>query len=126
MKLTSPIQTNVVVFKSDGAYRPFKPKRADGKPDEARMVAQIRRSAGYVPELSFVAEANGTVVGITANVKYSGIDPAEYQGFAFGFGMVITTVRLVSSKYLFATRCTSSFVTAATLSSRVLIRLGSL
>ncbi len=31
--LSSPIPTNVVVFKSDGAYRPFKPKRGDGKTD---------------------------------------------------------------------------------------------
>ncbi|MDQ3130011.1 MAG: hypothetical protein M3Q99_04525, partial [Acidobacteriota bacterium] len=31
--LNSPIPTNVVVFKSDGAYKPFKPKRADGKID---------------------------------------------------------------------------------------------
>ena len=30
MKLTSPIATNVIVFKSAGAYKPFKPKRADG------------------------------------------------------------------------------------------------
>jgi tetratricopeptide (TPR) repeat protein len=28
------IQTNVVVFKSDSAYRPFKPKLANGKPDD--------------------------------------------------------------------------------------------
>jgi tetratricopeptide (TPR) repeat protein len=34
MKLTSPIQTNVIVFKNDASYRPFKPKRADGKPDD--------------------------------------------------------------------------------------------
>jgi len=32
-KLDSPIPTNVVVFKSDSAYKPFKPKRADGKTD---------------------------------------------------------------------------------------------
>ena len=31
--LNSPIPTNVVVFKSDSAYRPFKPKRGDGKTD---------------------------------------------------------------------------------------------
>jgi len=30
---TSPIPTNVVVFKSDSSYKPFKPKRADGKID---------------------------------------------------------------------------------------------
>ena len=33
MNLTSPITTNVIVFKSDSAYKPFKPKRADGKTD---------------------------------------------------------------------------------------------
>lgn len=32
--LSSPIPTNVVVFKSDSAYNPFKPKRADGKTDK--------------------------------------------------------------------------------------------
>jgi len=31
--LNSPIPTNVVVFKSSSAYKPFKPKRADGKTD---------------------------------------------------------------------------------------------
>ena len=31
--LSSPIPTNVVVFKSDSAFKPFKPKRADGKTD---------------------------------------------------------------------------------------------
>ena len=31
--LTSPIATNVVVFKSDSSYKNFKPKRADGKID---------------------------------------------------------------------------------------------
>ncbi len=31
--LNSSIPTNVIVFKSDNAYKPFKPKRADGKTD---------------------------------------------------------------------------------------------
>jgi tetratricopeptide (TPR) repeat protein len=34
MNLTSSIPTNVVVFKSGSSYKPFKPKRADGKIDE--------------------------------------------------------------------------------------------
>lgn len=33
ISLTSPIATNVVVFKSDSSYKNFKPKRADGKVD---------------------------------------------------------------------------------------------
>lgn len=33
VKLSSSIPTNVVVFKNDGAYKNFKPKRADGKID---------------------------------------------------------------------------------------------
>lgn len=33
-RFSSYIPTNVVVFKSVSAYRPFKPKRADGKPDD--------------------------------------------------------------------------------------------
>lgn len=33
-KFNQTIQTNVVVFKNSSAYRPFKPKRADGKPDD--------------------------------------------------------------------------------------------
>jgi tetratricopeptide (TPR) repeat protein len=33
-KFNQTIQTNVVVFKSGAAYRPFKPKRGDGKPDD--------------------------------------------------------------------------------------------
>src|SRR5262249_46537851 len=32
-KFTSPIPTNVVVFKSDSAFKPFKPRRDDGKAD---------------------------------------------------------------------------------------------
>lgn len=31
--LNSPIPTNVLVFKNDSSYKPFKPKRADGKID---------------------------------------------------------------------------------------------
>ncbi len=38
---------------------------AFGKPEEARMIDEIRRSGGYVPELSFVAELAGRVVGHT-------------------------------------------------------------
>ena len=38
---------------------------AFGTPDEARMIDEIRRSDGYVPELSFVAEVEGGVVGHT-------------------------------------------------------------
>ncbi len=34
MRLSTPIQTNVVVFKSDSAYTPYKPKKADGKADK--------------------------------------------------------------------------------------------
>ncbi len=33
MNLTSPVPTNVVVFKSESSYKNFKPKRADGKID---------------------------------------------------------------------------------------------
>lgn len=32
--LTSPVPTTVFVFKSESAYRPFKPRRADGKADD--------------------------------------------------------------------------------------------
>lgn len=35
VSFTQSIQTNVVVFKNKSAYKPFLPKRADGKPDEA-------------------------------------------------------------------------------------------
>lgn len=34
LHVTSPIPTNVVVFKSDSAYKPFKPKKPDGKIDD--------------------------------------------------------------------------------------------
>lgn len=33
-KFNTPVQTNVVVFKSGSSYKPFKPRRADGKIDE--------------------------------------------------------------------------------------------
>lgn len=33
-KLTSSIPTNVIVFKSSSSYKPYKPKRGDGKADE--------------------------------------------------------------------------------------------
>lgn len=33
VKLNSPVPTNVIVFRSDDAFKPFKPKRADGKTD---------------------------------------------------------------------------------------------
>jgi len=34
ISLTSPIQTNVVVFKNDASFRPFKPKTSDGKTED--------------------------------------------------------------------------------------------
>lgn len=34
MNLNSPTETNVVVFRSSSSFRPFKPKRPDGKPDD--------------------------------------------------------------------------------------------
>src|SRR5215213_10559627 len=34
VRLTSAVPTNVIVFKSNSAYRPFKPRRADGKADD--------------------------------------------------------------------------------------------
>lgn len=34
VSFNSSVATNVVVFKSDSAYDPFRPKRADGKPDK--------------------------------------------------------------------------------------------
>jgi tetratricopeptide (TPR) repeat protein len=34
LKIDSPIKTTVIVFKSDTSYRPFKPRRPDGKPDD--------------------------------------------------------------------------------------------
>lgn len=33
MRVDSPIPTNVVVFKSDSSFKPFKPRRGDGKAD---------------------------------------------------------------------------------------------
>ncbi len=34
VNFSQSIQTNVVVFKNSSSYKPFKPKRADGKPDD--------------------------------------------------------------------------------------------
>src|SRR3712207_1948089 len=34
VNFNSAIPTRVVVFKNSGAYKPFKPVRADGKPDD--------------------------------------------------------------------------------------------
>lgn len=34
IRLNTPIQTNVVVFKNDAAYNPYKPKKTDGKADK--------------------------------------------------------------------------------------------
>ncbi len=34
IKFSQSIGTNVIVFKDDSAYRPFKPKRSNGKPDD--------------------------------------------------------------------------------------------
>ena len=38
-------------------------RRAFGREDEARIVAAVRASDGFIPELSMVAERDGTVVG---------------------------------------------------------------
>ncbi len=37
--------------------------QAFGRPTEADIVEKVRQSSGFVPELSFVAERNGQVVG---------------------------------------------------------------
>jgi putative acetyltransferase len=49
---------------------------AFGRPDEARMVEAIRASAGYVPELAFVAEDEGEVVGCVL-LSYVGLAGSE-------------------------------------------------
>jgi putative acetyltransferase len=38
-------------------------RRAFGRPNEAKLVEALRRSPGYIPELSLVAERDGHVVG---------------------------------------------------------------
>lgn len=38
-------------------------EQAFGRPNEARLIELIRQSQHYIPELSFVAEDQGTVVG---------------------------------------------------------------
>ena len=54
--LTSPIQTNVIVFKSDAAFKPFKPRRADGKADN--FIAGYFQSGEDVNYIAVSAEGN--------------------------------------------------------------------
>ncbi len=56
--LSSPIPTNVVVFKSDSAYKPFKPKRADGKADN--FIAGYFQSGEDVNYITLSTEGNDT------------------------------------------------------------------
>ena len=61
MNLTGSVPTNVVVFKSDSSYKPFKPKRADGKTDN--FVAgyfQPGEDVNYIT-LSTAASDYGTI-----------------------------------------------------------------
>jgi tetratricopeptide (TPR) repeat protein len=58
VSVTSAVPTNVVVFKSNSAYRPFKPRRADGKPDDG--VAGYFQSADDVNYITLSTEGADT------------------------------------------------------------------
>lgn len=47
-RIDSSIPTNVVVFKSDSAYKPFKPKRADGKAVSVTGYFQPNEDLNYI------------------------------------------------------------------------------
>lgn len=59
-KFNTSVQTNVVVFKDDSSYNPFRPKLADGKPDE--------EIAGYFQPGD---DLNYITLSITANLEDS-------------------------------------------------------
>jgi tetratricopeptide (TPR) repeat protein len=56
ISLTAAIPTNVVVFKSDSSYKPFKPKRSDGKLDT--FVAGYFQSGPDVNYITLSTEGN--------------------------------------------------------------------
>ena len=56
MSLTSPIPTNVIVFKNSSSYKQFKPKRADGKIDT--FVAGYFQSGEDVNYITLSAEGD--------------------------------------------------------------------
>jgi putative acetyltransferase len=51
---------------------------AFGRPDEVRMVEAVRASSEYVPELAFVAEDQGEVIG-HAMLSYVGLAGSDRQ-----------------------------------------------
>ena len=71
----------------------------DGEPGEAALVGWLRADAGWIPELSLVAELDGVVVGhVVATRGYVGEQPAlglgplsvhpDQQGRGFGSALV--------------------------------------
>src|ERR1044071_7458368 len=54
--LVSPIPTNVIVFKSDAAFKPYKPRRADGKADN--FIAGYFQSGEDVNYIAVSAEGD--------------------------------------------------------------------
>ena len=56
--LTSPIPTNVIVFKNDSAFKPFKPKRPDGKAEN--WLAGYFQSGEDVNYIAVSAEGDDT------------------------------------------------------------------
>lgn len=87
----SPIPTNVVVFKNGSSYKPFKPKRADGKIDE--WIAGYFQSGSDVNYITLSTEGEtsetfGTIfheyVHFLVNINYgkSDIPPWFNEGIA--------------------------------------------
>lgn len=93
MNLSSPIATNVVVFKSNSAYKPFKPKRAAFQ--RMAMMRQIKESLrkplpGEKREMAFIEKSECSNKGLffyfkiqTAVLKLSNPTPQTLQMKAF-------------------------------------------
>lgn len=90
-KLNASIPTNVIVFKNDSAYKPFKPKRADGKIDN--FVAGYFQSGQDVNYITLTAggtdaDTYGTIFHeyvhfiINTNFGKSDIPPWFNEGLA--------------------------------------------
>lgn len=91
MVVDSPIETNVVVFKNSSAYKPYKPKRADGKADE--WIAGYFQSGEDVNYITLSAEGQdrdiyGTIYHeyvhylVNSSVGKSRIPPWLNEGLA--------------------------------------------